>query len=57
MPGWLQSERRPATLRGMAYFKVLPNGTRVPNEATDRAFLLTDNWDDWFKSLFDYATR
>ena len=33
----------------MAYFNVLPNGTRVPNEATDRAFLLTDNWDDWFK--------
>ncbi len=33
----------------MAYFKVLPNGTRVPNQATDKAFLLRDNWDDWFK--------
>jgi hypothetical protein len=33
----------------MAYFKVLPYGVRVPNAATDRAFLLTDNWDDWFK--------
>lgn len=33
----------------MAYFTVLPNGTRPPAEATSKAFLLTDNWDDWFK--------
>lgn len=33
----------------MPYFKVLPNGIRVPREATDQAFLLTDNWDDWFE--------
>jgi len=33
----------------MAYFKVLANGTRTPAQATGKAFLLTDNWDDWFK--------
>ena len=33
----------------MAYFKVLPNGTRPPAQATSQAYLLTDNWDDWFK--------
>lgn len=33
----------------MAYFKVLPNGTRTPAQATSKAYLLTDNWDDWFK--------
>jgi len=33
----------------MPYFKVLPHGTRVPAQAADKAFLLTDNWDDWFK--------
>jgi hypothetical protein len=33
----------------MAYFKVLPNGTRLPAQVTGKAFLLTDNWDDWFK--------
>jgi hypothetical protein len=33
----------------MAFFKVLPNGTRMPAQATSRAYLLTDNWDDWFK--------
>ena len=33
----------------MAYFKVLPNRTRTPAQATSRAYLLTDNWDDWFK--------
>jgi predicted ATPase len=39
----------------MAYFRVLPNGTRVPNEATRKAFLVTDNWDDWFKFSTLYA--
>jgi len=39
----------------MAYFRVLPNGTRVPAQATGRAFLLTDNWDDWFKFSTLYA--
>lgn len=33
----------------MAYFKALPNGTRTPVRASSRAYLLTDNWDDWFK--------
>lgn len=33
----------------MAYFNVLPNGTRIPTVAEDIAYLLTDNWDDWFK--------
>ena len=39
----------------MAYFKVLPNGTRAPAEATGKAFLLSDNWDDWFKFSTLYA--
>ncbi len=30
------------------FFTVLPHGRRVPAEARERAFLLTDNWDDWF---------
>lgn len=29
-------------------FTVLPVGDRVPSDARDQAFLLTDNWDDWF---------
>lgn len=33
----------------MPYFKVLPYRTRAPAQAADRAYLLTDNWDDWFK--------
>jgi len=33
----------------MAYFRVLPNGRATPARATGQAFLLTDNWDDWFK--------
>jgi ABC-type multidrug transport system ATPase subunit len=31
------------------FFKVLAHGTRVPTEGRLCAFLLTDNWDDWFK--------
>ena len=30
------------------FFAVLPHGTRVPAGARMKAFLLTDNWDDWF---------
>jgi predicted ATPase len=33
----------------MAYFNVLPSGTRAPAQATSKSYLLTDNWDDWFK--------
>jgi len=33
----------------MSYFRVLPVGTRLTPEAFDRAYLVTDNWDDWFK--------
>lgn len=31
------------------YFRVLDHGVRPPADASDRAYLLTDNWDDWFK--------
>ena len=31
------------------YFKVLGHGVRPPGGSSSRAFLLTDNWDDWFK--------
>ena len=27
----------------------MPHGRGVPRKATSHAFLLTDNWDDWFK--------
>lgn len=33
----------------MPYFSVLPSGTRAPTQATGKAFLMTDEWDDWFK--------
>ncbi len=33
----------------MTYFHVLPVGTRPSAQASDCAYLLTDNWDDWFK--------
>lgn len=33
----------------MAYFRVLDVGVRPPLQAVDRAYLLGDNWDDWFK--------
>jgi hypothetical protein len=29
-------------------FTVLPSGTRAPTGSRMRAFLVTDNWDDWF---------
>jgi len=31
------------------YFRVLDHGVRPAADAKDRAYLLTDNWDDWFK--------
>jgi ABC-type multidrug transport system ATPase subunit len=37
------------------YFTVLPNGRRVPADARSRAFLLADNWDDWFKYSTMYS--
>ena len=33
----------------MAYFRVLPVGSRAPMEGASRAYLVEDNWDDWFK--------
>lgn len=30
------------------FFTVLPYGQRAPSAARSKAFLLTDNWDDWF---------
>ncbi len=33
----------------MTFFRVLPVGTRPPPQAVDRAYLVMDNWDDWFK--------
>ena len=30
-------------------FTVLPHGQRSPRNARSRAYLLSDNWDDWFK--------
>lgn len=30
-------------------FTVLAHATRLPAKAKSKAFLLTDNWDDWFK--------
>ncbi|MGJ0485137.1 MAG: AAA family ATPase [Methylomicrobium sp.] len=30
------------------FFTVLPHGRRVPAGARSKAYLLTDNWDDWF---------
>jgi hypothetical protein len=31
------------------FFKILAHGVRPPADAVGCAFLLTDNWDDWFK--------
>ena len=30
-------------------FRVIPNGNQVPREGRGIAYLLTDNWDDWFE--------
>ena len=31
------------------YFTVIPDDERSPRKAVDAAFLVEDNWDDWFK--------
>src|SRR5690349_4058895 len=31
------------------FFSILSNGIGLPAHAQSKAFLLTDNWDDWFK--------
>lgn len=31
------------------HFEVLPNSSQIPSSGTDIAYLLTDNWNDWFK--------
>ncbi len=31
------------------YFRVLDHGVRPVADARSRAYLLTDNWDHWFK--------
>ena len=31
------------------YFSVLRHGVATPAAAISQAYLLTDNWDDWFK--------
>lgn len=30
-------------------FEVLPVGKKPPTESTNKAYLITDNWDDWFE--------
>lgn len=30
-------------------FKVLPAGSTLPIEQSNCAYLITDNWDDWFE--------
>jgi predicted ATPase len=37
------------------YFRVLNVGVRPAADARDRAYLLTDNWDDWFKYTTMYT--
>jgi hypothetical protein len=39
------------------YFTVLAHGVRPPPHSESRAFLLTDNWDDWFKYNTMYNPR
>lgn len=36
-------------MEGALFFNVLAHGVRIPADAKNKAFLLTDNWDDWFK--------
>lgn len=38
-----------------SFFTVLPHGQRTPAEAKSKAFLLTDNWDDWFTFSTTYV--
>src|SRR5437867_561555 len=39
----------------MPTFRVLAHGKRPPDSAVSRAYLLTDNWNDWFEfqTLYD----
>jgi len=37
------------------FYTVIPHGSRLPAGAKDKAFLLTDNWDDWFKFATMYV--
>lgn len=37
------------------FFTVVPYNARTPREAKDKAFLLTDSWDDWFKFATMYV--
>ena len=36
------------------YFTVLPGTGRLPTDARNRAFLVTDDWDDWFEFSTQY---
>ena len=36
-------------------FSLLPFGARLPDDARHQAFLLTDNWDDWFRFSTMYS--
>ncbi|HBN9817942.1 TPA: AAA family ATPase [Pseudomonas aeruginosa] len=36
------------------FFSVLPSDQRTPSTAKSQAFLLTDNWDDWFTYSTQY---
>jgi hypothetical protein len=36
-------------------FSVLSVGGHVPDDARSRAFLITDNWDDWFEFSTQYS--
>lgn len=37
------------------FFTVIPHGPRVPTGEPLKAYLLTDNWDDWFKYNTTYV--
>lgn len=39
----------------LKFFTVLPNAAKPPKGVRSKAFLLTDNWDDWFKFSTMYA--
>lgn len=53
--GSLELERMSSRGRSKMYFHVLEHGVRPPADARARAFLLTDNWDDWFKYSTTYT--
>ncbi|MDP3709647.1 MAG: hypothetical protein Q8R56_16465 [Polaromonas sp.] len=37
------------------FFTVIPHGPRVPTGEPLKAYLFTDNWDDWFKYNTTYV--